>query len=375
MLRLPQARLAQFRALRWRRAWDPMRSQALGEASLMCHALSTKPAATSVSSSDEILRAKMTLETGKVAGLADGAVIARHGDTVVLATVVADPSLVDATGFLPLTVEHREKAHASGKIPRTRDRRDVSQSEGEVLAGRVIDRVLRPLFAKGFCCETQVITTVQAWDGVSDPVVLSVNAAAAALAVSPLPWFGPVGCVRIGRLPNSVGGVDGSASSGAGVSGESGGVGVNGDDRGGGRFVVNPTQQELEESDLDLLYAANDRRTLMLEMAGDQIAEADVAQAMRLAQEALQPLLELQRQLVAAAGKHKNQSLLAAGPTPEMIAVARIAGFDAARTAFEGLEVASSCQCCSAWGIHCRTFPDRLLQCVRPSDLFVFVLG
>ncbi|CAM9887340.1 unnamed protein product, partial [Discosporangium mesarthrocarpum] len=115
---------------------------------------------------------KLNFDTGKVAMLADGAVMGSHGKTVVLATVVSDRAKVGNSGFLPLQVEYREKAHATGKIPRTRDRREGQPSNEEVLVARAVDRVLRPLFPKGYCSETQVIATVQALDveGGGDPV-------------------------------------------------------------------------------------------------------------------------------------------------------------------------------------------------------------
>lgn len=160
-----------------------------------------------------------------------------------MATVVSSrtPQSGDGgDGFLPLVVEYREKAHAFGRIIRSHTRREGAQSEEEVLASRAIDRVIRPLFPEGYLCDTQVVATVESADRLHDLTVLSVNTASTALALSDVPWEGPVGCVRVGMTAD-------------------------------GKLLLNPTEAEMAESILDLVYAGNERRTLMIEAGGQQV--------------------------------------------------------------------------------------------------------
>ncbi|CAM9177828.1 unnamed protein product [Choristocarpus tenellus] len=220
----------------------------------------SKSASNSSYRSSGIVRGKrMTFKTGKIAMLADGAVMGSLGDTVVLATVVSNRGKVDESGLLPLQVEYREKMHASGRIPRTHYRREGQPTNAELLAARALDRVLRPMFPPGYCYDTQIIVTVQAIDpnGKADPVLLAINTASAALLVSNVPWDGPAGCVRIGRED--------------------------------GKLVVNPPLSALLGADwksgggLDLLYAGNKDRTLMIEMGGGPVPEGVLTDAIQMA--------------------------------------------------------------------------------------------
>ena len=167
-----------------------------------------------------------------VAGhLAKGSVFAALGNTVVHATVCSKASEEDKGGFLPLTVDFRAKMAALRKIPMNNKRRERHGTDDEILASRVIDRSIRPLFPKSFKDDTQITVTTHAVDANCDPIVLGVNAASFSVLQSNLPWYGPVGCVRVALIE--------------------------------GKFVVNPTLEQLEKSDLDLVYTGNKYRTVM----------------------------------------------------------------------------------------------------------------
>lgn len=242
----------------------------------------------------------LVLETGKVAMLANSSVMGSYGETVVLTTVVADRGAPDVTGFLPLTVDYRVKAHASGKIPRSRDRRDGAATDSEVLTSRAIDRVLRPLFPSSYVYNTQIVSTLHASDGVSDPVTAAINSASAALMLSDIPWNGPAGCVRVGRV--------------------------------NGEFVLGPDVSDLSAAgSLDLLYAATETRTLMVELNGNEISEKDTLEAMRFAHKVIRALLRAQRGLVESAGKEIKMSEEA---TEDMLAKAHEVCYDKAYAAF-----------------------------------------
>ncbi len=244
----------------------------------------------------------ITFETGRIANLANGAVLAGSKGSVVLCSAVVDRNSPDETGFLPLTVDYREKAHATGRIPQTRDRRDGAPNDDEVLCSRILDRVVRPLFPSGFVFETQLLATLHAREEGSDPITTAVNAACAALCVSDMPWNGPVGCTRIGLI--------------------------------NGKLVINPDMRELEEKgDMDLLYAGNEHCTLMLEMGGKEIENKIVNTAIRWAHNAVQPIITAQANLAAEAGKSKSFDGIYA-PSSEMAAYARTVGWERAVNAF-----------------------------------------
>ncbi len=181
----------------------------------------------------DIAGRRLRLETGRVAKQADGAVLASYGDTVVLATAVASQTIKPGIDFLPLTVDYQEKAYAAGKIPGGYFKREGRPSEKEVLTSRLIDRPLRPLFPEGYYFETQVIASVLSADQTGSSDVVGITAASAALALSDIPFDGPVAGVKVGRM--------------------------------NGQIVVNPDLATLETSDLHLVVAGTADAVMMVE--------------------------------------------------------------------------------------------------------------
>jgi polyribonucleotide nucleotidyltransferase len=220
----------------------------------------------------------LTFETGKLAKLADGAVTVRSGDTIVLVTAVSATKVKDGQDFFPLTVEYKEKASAVGRFPGGYFKREGRPTEKEILTARMTDRPLRPLFPKGYFYDTQVITILLSGDGQNDPDILSINGASAALAVSDIPFGGPIGAVRVGRID--------------------------------GKLVANPTHKEMEFSDLDLVYAGTESEPIMIEGSGLEIPEADFKAALAFAQEQVAILVRAQKELAAKAGKPKRTAPL-----------------------------------------------------------------
>ena len=217
----------------------------------------------------------MTIETGKLAKLADGAVTVRSGDTIILVTAVSQTRIRDGQSWFPLSVEYKEKASAAGVFPGGYFKREGRPTEKEILTCRMTDRPLRPLFPKGYFYDTQIIATLLSADGVNDADVLSMNGASAALCLSDIPFAGPIGAVRVGRVD--------------------------------GQFVINPTHEEREESDLDLIYVGNKTDVIMIEGAADELPEADFIQALHHAQASVTKLVEAQEELVKLAGKQKRE--------------------------------------------------------------------
>ncbi len=221
---------------------------------------------------------EIIIETGKLAKQADGAVTVQLGETIVLVAAVAATKAKEGQDFFPLTVDYREKAAAAGKFPGGYFKREGRPTEKEILTSRLIDRPIRPLFPKGMYNEVQVQSILLSADGVHDPDILSIIGASTALMVSDIPWAGPLGAVRIGRV--------------------------------GGKFIVNPTHVDRPESDLDLVYVGNQDEMVMFEGSGNEVSEADFNAALEFAQESCRPLLEAQRQLVERAGKKKRSITL-----------------------------------------------------------------
>lgn len=217
----------------------------------------------------------ITLETGKLARLADGAAVARSGETIILATAVSGTSIREGQDFFPLTVDYREKAAAVGKFPGGYFKREGRPSEKEILTCRMTDRPLRPLFPEGYLYETQVIGTLLSADGENDPDILFMNAASAALCVSDIPFAGPIGAVRVGRV--------------------------------GGQFVINPGYSQRRNSDLDIVYVGNATDVIMIEGEASELPEADFVAALRFAQEHVAQLVAAQQELMASSGKPKRQ--------------------------------------------------------------------
>ncbi|MDE1171689.1 MAG: polyribonucleotide nucleotidyltransferase [Verrucomicrobium sp.] len=218
---------------------------------------------------------QITFETGKLAKLADGAVTVTYGETMVIVTAVSATTIKQGQDFFPLTVEYRERAAAVGRIPGGYFRREGRPSEKEILTCRMTDRPLRPLFPKGYLYDTQIITTLLSADGVNDPDILSINGASAALMVSDIPFAGPIGATRVGRVD--------------------------------GKLVINPTHEQRSMSDLDLVYVGTEKEVLMIEGSAEELPEEEFNAALEFAQKEIQAVVSLQKELAAKAGKAKRQ--------------------------------------------------------------------
>jgi polyribonucleotide nucleotidyltransferase len=215
----------------------------------------------------------LTIETGKLARLAGGSVTIRFGDTMVLGTANrSDPR--PGLDFFPLTIDFEERMYAAGKIPGGFIKRESRPSEAAILAARLTDRPIRPLFPEGYKDDVQVVLTVLSTDQENDPDVIGTVAASAALTISDIPFLGPIASVRIGRL--------------------------------GDQFVVNPTVSQLAESDIDLVVAGTRDAIMMVEAGASIVSEDDMAEAILFGHSALQPLIDLQEQLREAVGKPKR---------------------------------------------------------------------
>ncbi len=202
---------------------------------------------------------KLTLETGRMARQADGSVLATYGDTQVLATAVAAKSVKPGTDFFPLTVNYQEKYYASGRIPGGYFKREARPTEKETLVSRLIDRPVRPLFVKGFKNEVQVVVTTLSHDGENDPDILALVAASAALALSGVPFMGPIGGARVGYI--------------------------------NGEYVLNPTIAQVEESDMDLVVAGTADAVMMVESEIYELSEETVLGGVSFAHKAIQPVI------------------------------------------------------------------------------------
>ena len=216
----------------------------------------------------------ITIETGKMARLADGAVVVRSGDIVVLVTVVSATKVKEGQTFFPLSVEYKEKAAAAGMFPGGYFKREGRPTEKEILTCRMTDRPLRPMFPKGYFYDTQVITLLLSADGENEPDILSINGASAACVVSDLPFAEPVGAVRVGRID--------------------------------GQFVINPTNSQREHSQLDLVFAGTKDQVIMIEGSANELPEEDFIAALRVAQENVKVICEKQEELRAVCGKEKR---------------------------------------------------------------------
>jgi polyribonucleotide nucleotidyltransferase len=218
---------------------------------------------------------QIIIETGKVANQADGSVTVQLGETIVIVAAVAATKAKEGQEFFPLTVDYREKAAAAGKFPGGYFKREGRPTEKEILTCRLTDRPIRPLFPKGWYNEVQVQTVVLSADGENDPDILSIIGASTALMVSDIPWEGPLGAVRVGRVK--------------------------------GQFVANPTHTEMIESDLDLVYVGNQADMVMYEGSAKEVVEADFNAALKFAHEAIQPIVQAQMELTQRAGKKKRE--------------------------------------------------------------------
>jgi polyribonucleotide nucleotidyltransferase len=223
----------------------------------------------------EIGGRRLSLETGRVARQADGAVLASYNDTTVLITAVSLKTMREGQDFFPLTVEYQEKAFAAGKIPGGFFKREGRQSADEILICRCIDRPMRPLFPEGYMYETQIIATVLSAERAGAPDVLSLIGASAALHISNIPFDGPVGGVRVGRI--------------------------------GGKLVANPSVDDLENSDLNILIAAKADSIVMVEGGGLQVPEDELLEALFFGHDQIIPICKLQDELRSLAGRPKRE--------------------------------------------------------------------
>jgi len=222
----------------------------------------------------EIRGKKLTLETGKIAKQADGAVVAQFGDTVVLATAVAGKNPREGLDFFPLTVDYQEKAYSAGKIPRGFFKREGRPTEKEVLTSRLIDRPIRPLFPKGFYCETQCIVSVLSYGDENIADILGIISMSAALTISNIPFKAPIAAVRIGRI-------DGS-------------------------FVINPDLREVVECDINLIVAGTEEAVVMVEGEAREVSETDLLEALDVAHHEIKRICAVQNEFRSVAGNEKR---------------------------------------------------------------------
>src|SRR5712672_1161526 len=213
----------------------------------------------------------LKLETGKIARQADGAVVATYGETVVLATVVAAKTPREGVDFLPLTVDYQEKTYAAGRIPGGYFKREGRPTEKETLVSRLIDRPIRPLFADGYRCDTQVIVTTLSHDLENDPDILAMIAASAALTLSGVPFMGPIGAARVGFINNE--------------------------------YVLNPQLDEMTESHLDLVVAGTTDAVLMVESEAKELGEELMLGAVMFGHRGFQPVIDAIIKLAEVAAK------------------------------------------------------------------------
>ncbi len=223
----------------------------------------------------EIGGRKFSIETGRFAKQANGAVMVRYADTMVLVTAVAAEEPKEDQDFFPLQVEYREKTSAAGKFPGGYIKREGRPSEKEILSARLVDRPIRPLFPDNYTNETQIIAFVLSYDGENDSDVLAATGASAALLISDIPFNGPIAEVRVGRI--------------------------------NGEFIANPTHQQLKESDLELVVAGTTDSIMMVEGESKEVGEADLLEALKFAQGEIKKLVDLQNEIRAEVGKAKRE--------------------------------------------------------------------
>src|SRR3546814_555388 len=229
---------------------------------------------------------KLTLETGRIARQADGAVLATYGDTVVLCTAVGEAAPRPGADFFPLTVNYQEKTFAAGKIPGGFFKREGRPSEKETLVSRLIDRPIRPLFAKGYKNETQVICTVLSHDLENDPDVVAMVGASAALTISGLPFLGPIGAARVGYKD--------------------------------GQYILNPLMDELKDSALDLVLAGTRDGVLMVESQAQELTEEVMLGAVKFGHEQMGPVIDA---IIALAERCAKEPRDVPAPAPEVAQV------------------------------------------------------
>ena len=223
----------------------------------------------------EIGGKKISIETGKIAKQANGSVMVRCGDTMVFVAATAAKEPREDIDFFPLSVEYKEKAFAAGKFPGGFFKREGRPTEKEILSARLIDRPIRPLFKEGYNNETQLVAIVYSFDGENDADVLAAFGASAALMISDIPFLEPIAEVRVGRI--------------------------------NGEYVVNPTNQQIEESDIELIVAGSETSIMMVEGESKEVSEGELLEALKIAHVEIKKLVELQKELQAECGKEKME--------------------------------------------------------------------
>ncbi|MEO5364391.1 MAG: polyribonucleotide nucleotidyltransferase [Magnetococcus sp. DMHC-8] len=248
---------------------------------------------------------ELTLETGRIARQADGAVLVTYGETMVLVAATADKTVRPGADFFPLGVHYQEKTWAAGRIPGGFIKRETRPSEKEVLTSRLIDRPLRPLFPKGYTLDTQVVATVVSYDGVHNPDIPAMIGASAALAISGLPFDGPIGGARVAHVD--------------------------------GQWVLNPTVEQMANSRLDLVVAGTDRAVTMVESEVDFLSEAEILDAVMFGFEGFQPVVALIRELAAECGKPR-MAVAAPAVNGALVAQVRQGFLEEIRNAYQVVE-------------------------------------
>ena len=241
-----------------------------------------------INKSIEIGGRELTIESGKIAKQASGSCIVRYGETVVFVAVTSSKGIEEDRGFFPMSVDYREKFYASGRIPGGFFKREARPSEREILASRLTDRPLRPLFPEGFNNETRVDITVMSYDEENEPDVLSAMGASYALMISDIPFNGPIASVRVGRV--------------------------------NGELVINPSVEQLLESDMELILSGSDKSIVMVEGKCDFVSEGDVLDAIKFGHEEIKKMVKFQHELVSmhevvkreVVLKEKNTELISA---------------------------------------------------------------
>ena len=220
----------------------------------------------------------ISIETGKLARQADGAVVVKQGNTMLLATVVSNKEAKENVDFLPLTVDYQEKYAATGRFPGGFFKREARPSEYEILIARLVDRALRPLFPDDYHAETQVLITLFSGDKNVAPDALAALAASAAIAVSDIPFNGPISEVRVARID--------------------------------GQFVVNPAIDALENADLDIMVAATEDNIMMVEGEMKEVSEMDLIEAMKVAHEVVKQQCKMQKIWLQKLRKHSQNEYI-----------------------------------------------------------------
>ena len=223
----------------------------------------------------ELAGRKLVIETGKMAGLANGSVLVRYGDTCVLVNVTASKEPREGIDFFPLSVDFEEKLYSVGKIPGGFLKREGKPSEHSILSAREIDRTLRPLFAEGFRNEVQIVNTVMSADPVGGQEMAAMFGSSLCTSISKIPFDGPIAGVKVGRVD--------------------------------GEFVINPTPEQMEKSDIDLTVAGTKEAINMVESSAKEVSEDDMLEALMFGHDAVKELCEFQEEIVNAIGVPKME--------------------------------------------------------------------